>query len=77
MTVLRPKIQILTEEYRHKILAEAKEILATQGIFMENQDGITLFEQEGINHKNQRYFIPPDIVDKALSTVPHAITLYD
>lgn len=77
MTVLRPKIQVLTEEYRQKILEEAKEILATQGIFMENKDAMALFEQEGINHKDQRYFIPADIIDKALSTVPHAITLYD
>jgi len=77
MTILRPKIQLLDEDHKKKIFEEAKQILATQGIFMENKEAISLFENEGINHKNQRYFIPPDIVDRCLESTPNEVKLYD
>ncbi|TFH27776.1 MAG: hypothetical protein E4G98_05865 [Promethearchaeota archaeon] len=77
MTILRPKIQVLDEEHKKQIFEEAKEILATQGIFMENKDAIALFENQGVNHKNQRYFIPPDLVDRCLQSTLHEIKLYD
>lgn len=77
MTIIRPKITVLDDEHKQNIFNEAKEILETQGIFMENKDAIQLFENEGINHKDQRYFIPSDIIDKCLSSVPNKITLFD
>ena len=77
MTIIRPKIQILNDEYKKKILDEAKNILFTQGIFMENLEAIELFNQVGINNKDQRFFIPPDIVDKALKSSPAEIKMYD
>jgi trimethylamine---corrinoid protein Co-methyltransferase len=77
MTKLRPKIQVLTDDYKKQILKEAKEILSRKGIFMENKDAIEFFENAGITHQDQRYFIPPDIIDKALQTVPSEFTLFD
>jgi len=77
MTIIRPKIQILNDEYKQKILEEAKKILVSQGIFMENQEAIEIFKQAGINSKDQRFFIPPDIIDKALNSTPSEIKLYD
>lgn len=75
--IIRPKIQILDEEHKRQIFNEAKDILQKQGIFMENKQAIDLFKQKGIEGKDSRYFIPPDIVDKCLDSVPNEIKLYD
>jgi len=77
MTILRPKIKILDKEHKQKILEEAKMILETQGVFIENQEAIDLFDQYGINHEGPCYFIPPDLINKCLGTVPSEITLFD
>ncbi len=77
MEILRPKIQILDEEHKEKIFNEAKTILETLGIFIENQEAKELFGKEGINHDENRYFIPRDLVEKALKTVPSEIKLFD
>jgi len=77
VTIIRPTTQVLNDEYKQKILDEAKNILFSQGIFMENQEAIELFKQVGISNKDQRFFIPPDIVDKALNCAPTEIKSYD
>ena len=77
MTVIRPKISILNEEYKNKILAEAKKILETQGVFIENQEAINLFRKEGLKQKESRIFIPGDLVDQCLMSAPEEIKLYD
>ncbi|MFX1420038.1 MAG: trimethylamine methyltransferase family protein [Promethearchaeota archaeon] len=77
MSIIRPKIKILDEEHKQKILEEAKVILENQGVFIENHEAIDLFNEQGINHEGLRYFIPPDLIDKCLKTVPSEIILYD
>ncbi len=77
MSIIRPKIKILDKEHKQKILEEAKVILETQGVFIENHEAIDLFNQHDINHEGSRYFIPPDLINKCLETVPNEITLYD
>ncbi|MFX1329034.1 MAG: trimethylamine methyltransferase family protein [Promethearchaeota archaeon] len=77
MPIIRPKIKILDEEHKRLILEEAKSILEVQGVFIENQEAIEIFNQHGINHKDLRFFLPPDLIDKCLVTVPSEITLYD
>ena len=77
MTIIRPKIKLLDEEHQAEILREAKDILENQGIFLENQEAIELFEQYGISHDDRQFYIPPDVVDKCLKSAPSSITLYD
>ena len=77
MGILRPKIQVLDEEYINKIHTEAKEILENLGVFLENEDAQELFNNEGIRHEGSRYFIPSDLVEKCLKTVPIEIKLFD
>lgn len=77
MTIIRPQIKVLDEDYKNKIFNEAKNILETQGVFIENEDAIELFAMNGITHKDSRFFIPSDIVDKCLSSVPNEIKLFD
>ena len=77
MGILRPKIQVLDEDYKNKIYNEAKDILENLGIFLENEDAKELFKSEGIAHKDSRYFIPSDLVEKCLKSVPNEIKLFD
>ncbi|TXT56141.1 MAG: Trimethylamine methyltransferase MttB [Promethearchaeota archaeon] len=77
MTILRPKIGLLDDDHKRSIFKEAKEILKIHGVFIENQDVKDLFQNEGIEHKNSQFYIPEDLVDKCLSSVPKEIKLYD
>ena len=77
MTIIRPKIQLLDEEHKTQILLEAKNILETLGVYIENREAIELLNSNGIPHKDLRYFIPSDLIDKCLRDVPSEILLYD
>ncbi len=77
MGLLRPRINVLDEDHKIKIFNEAKDILENLGIFLENDDAKELFNNEGVNHEGSRYFIPSDIVDRCLKTVPNEIKLFD
>ena len=77
MRIIRPKIELLDKEHKNLIFEEAKFILESHGIFLENQEAIKIFENNGINHQNNRFYIPSDLVDKCLASVPNEISLYD
>ncbi|MFW9853667.1 MAG: trimethylamine methyltransferase family protein [Candidatus Thorarchaeota archaeon] len=77
MTIIRPKIELLDKDHLKKIFLEAKEILETQGILIENKEAQSLLDDEGIHKKGERYFLPQDLVDRLLEKVPQRIRLYD
>ncbi|MFW9823343.1 MAG: trimethylamine methyltransferase family protein [Candidatus Thorarchaeota archaeon] len=77
MPIIRPKINILDKVHKELILAEAKSILETQGVFIENKMAIEMFNHQGLNHDSERYFIPSDLINKSLDSVPPQITLFD
>jgi trimethylamine--corrinoid protein Co-methyltransferase len=77
MPIIRPRISILNDEYKKLILNEAKSILETQGVFIENQQAIEMFKLLGLNHEEERYYIPSDLINKCLDSVPHQVTLFD
>ncbi|MFX1508481.1 MAG: trimethylamine methyltransferase family protein, partial [Promethearchaeota archaeon] len=77
MPIIRPELKILDDYHKEMILEEGKKILETQGVFIENHEAIDLFNKYSINHEGLRFFIPPDLIDKCLKSVPSQITLYD
>jgi trimethylamine--corrinoid protein Co-methyltransferase len=77
MTIITPKVQLLDQSHRNEILIEAKDILERLGIYIENQDAIDLFKECGLNCEGSRFFIPPDLVDKCLNTVPSELKIFD
>ncbi|MHA1913719.1 MAG: trimethylamine methyltransferase family protein [Promethearchaeota archaeon] len=77
MPIIRPQIRVLDEEHKGLILEEAKTILETQGVFIENQQAIAMFDKLGLNHEDKRYFIPSDLIKKCLDTTPDQIKLFD
>jgi trimethylamine--corrinoid protein Co-methyltransferase len=77
MAILRPKINLLNDDYKNKILEEAEYILETQGVFIENHEASELLQNEGLKPKESRYFIPKDIIKRCLQSTPEEIKLYD
>lgn len=77
MTIFRPKIEIIDQKYLEKILLEAKTILETQGVLIENMDAQMLLNEAGIPNKGDRYYLPSDLVDRLQKDVPSRIRLYD
>ncbi|MHA2226574.1 MAG: trimethylamine methyltransferase family protein [Candidatus Hodarchaeales archaeon] len=77
MTVFRPKIELLTSDYIEKIYHEAKDILFSQGVEIENNDAQSLLQDEGVEYQGSRYFIPEDLIEKLRSLTSSEINLYD
>jgi trimethylamine:corrinoid methyltransferase-like protein len=77
MTIIRPKIEVLDQNYLEKVFLEAKNILETQGILIENSEAQTLLDESGIPKKGERYYLPHDLVDRLIGDVPQQIKLYD
>ncbi len=77
MTILRPKINLLTNQYIETILNEAKNILNNLGVLIENKDAQELLNNEGLDHNGQRYYIPIDLIEKCCEMAPRSISLYD
>ena len=77
MSIIRPKINLLNDDYKSKILEEAERILETQGVFIENQDASELLQNEGLKPKRSQFFIPKDIIKRCLQSAPEEIKLYD
>ncbi|MHA2474905.1 MAG: hypothetical protein ACXAES_16905 [Promethearchaeota archaeon] len=44
MPIIRPQIKVLDDEHKRLILEEAKSIIETQGVFIENQQAIAMFD---------------------------------
>ena len=76
MGILRPKISLLTDQYKQKILEEAKAILDQQGVLIENKDAELLFKDQGIKFSDQRCFIPPEISSGFLSKILFDLIIY-
>jgi len=77
LTIFRPKVELLTVEYKKKILSEAMDILSTQGIMIENKEAQTLLQEQGVSHNDSRYYIPEDLINKLRSYPPSEIKLFD
>ena len=51
MKITRPKINLLDESHKTQIFKEAKVILETLGVYIENEEIIELLNNRGIPHK--------------------------
>ena len=77
MTILRPKIELLTDEYKNKVFLEAKNILHTQGVVIENPEAQRLLKEEGVENTGFKYHIPDDLIEKLRNYAPSEIKLFD
>lgn len=75
----RPKLELLSQAFIKKIVAEALALLEKQGVFVENKEALRLLREAGmkIDEPAKRALITPGLVEKSLSTAPAMIKLYD
>jgi len=76
---IRPKVELLSPALIKTILDEGLAVLEKQGIFVENEEALRLFQDAGmkIEKETRRVFITPKLVEKGLATTPASITLSD
>jgi trimethylamine--corrinoid protein Co-methyltransferase len=70
---------MLSQEFVEKIVGEAYLVLERTGVFVENTTAIELLLAAGatIDEPTKRISIGSTIIEQALSTVPHTISVYD
>jgi trimethylamine--corrinoid protein Co-methyltransferase len=75
---LRPVLKLLTDSLVGEILDEAFEVLERVGVFFEGREAPAILAGAGarFNSATQRVFMPRDIVERALTTAPHAFSMY-
>jgi trimethylamine--corrinoid protein Co-methyltransferase len=76
---MRPVTRLLSDELRDRIIAEAREVVCKLGIEIHNPPVLSMLADHGAQvDKNTCYAcFTEDIIDKALSTVPHSFKLFD
>jgi len=76
---LRPRVRFLDDALVDRILAEARELLATLGVEVHNEEAVSLLSDHGarVDTASSRVLIPPGLVDAALRTAPGVVRLFD
>jgi len=76
---IRPKIELLSPELVATIVDEGLDVLEWQGVFVENEEALRLFEDAGtkVDRPSRRVFIARRLVEQSLATTPSTITLHD
>jgi len=76
---MRPTMRLLEDELIDRIIGEARELLSKLGVDIHNQGVLDLLAGHGadVNAQACNARLTGDIIDRALSTVPHSFKLYD
>ncbi len=76
---LRPSTRLLSDSFAKKIIDESYLMLERIGVFVENEEAVNLLRGAGarIDHPSRRAFIPSTVIERALSSAPRSITLFD
>ena len=75
----RPAAEFLSKELIERILAEAMDVLKKVGIFVENQEALTLLGDGGakIDPATQRARLPEALVWRCIRSAPHPVRMFD
>ncbi len=76
---MRPTLNIMSDELLHKILHEAKRIMAEIGVEVVGTGLRNRLLDLGLkaNPADGRLLFPPDVVEQAINTTPRSFTLYN
>ena len=76
---IRPKLEFLSKAFIQKILDEAFEILEKHGVFVENNQALTLLKDAGMktDESTQRVHLTSRLIEECLSSTPSIVRLYD
>jgi len=74
---MRPKMRLLTDELREQIVAEARNVLGTQGVEIQDSQARSLLADHGALVADSRVRVPGNLIDQALKTAPTDFDLFD
>ncbi|HUV45739.1 MAG TPA: trimethylamine methyltransferase family protein [Dehalococcoidia bacterium] len=76
---LRPRINLLSKELIERIIEEAKDVLEKVGVWVESEEALELLGNGGarIDKGKKRAFIPRNLVEESLKSVPSSVKFYD
>ena len=75
---MRPSLRFLDDTLVDRILDEARDLLATVGVEVHNEEATALLTSHGGHvDERDRVLIPADVVDRALGTAPDVVRLFD
>jgi trimethylamine--corrinoid protein Co-methyltransferase len=76
---LRPQLKFLSTELIERIVAEARDILCRLGTKVQNPRVIELLANHGakVDIAKSHVLYTPELLDRALATVPHSFKLFD
>ncbi|MFC2164421.1 trimethylamine methyltransferase family protein [Acidobacteriota bacterium] len=75
----RPKLELLSVALIKKIVEEAFVLLEREGVFIENKEALSLFEEAGmkVDASSQSVHITSQLIEDSLSSTPSTIKMYD
>ncbi|MDY7110511.1 MAG: trimethylamine methyltransferase family protein [Planctomycetota bacterium] len=76
---MRPRIELLDQELKEKIIAEARSILDSPGVEIHNDRVLARLADHGavVDGETRRARINDDLIDKALRAAPGSFTVHD
>ena len=76
---MRPTLNLLSGDLIRKIVDEARDLLLRLGVEIHNPGILGMLADHGakVDLEKTRAFIPEDLADRALATVPRSFKLYD
>jgi trimethylamine--corrinoid protein Co-methyltransferase len=79
LPIIRPKLELLSQELIQKIIEEAYVLLEKTGVFVENEEALKLFQDVGmqVDNTTQRVYIAPALIEECIAFTPPTIKMYD
>ena len=76
---MRPKLTVLDDDLIHRILDEAKRVLAEVGMEIRGPEMRRRLLAHGLplDARGERVCFPREVVERAIADAPKAFTLYD
>jgi trimethylamine---corrinoid protein Co-methyltransferase len=74
---LRPKVELLTPEQVERIVAQAMDVLAEVGVFVENDEALALLDGAGQRIDDGRVFLDADLIRRCVDSAPSRIVVGD
>ncbi|MFC1853918.1 trimethylamine methyltransferase family protein, partial [candidate division CSSED10-310 bacterium] len=74
---IRPHLNILDREFIERIIEEAYTLLHKVGVQVESAEALELLGSHGARVEHDKAYLPQELVEKCLATVPRTISLYD
>jgi len=77
-TQKRPILEMLSQSFLERIVAEALEVLSKVGVFVENKEALTLLGDAGARiDDRRRVLLPEDLVWRCVRSAPSPIQIFD